>query len=91
MRHRDYMAVERRMCFDCGHDVRQMREEYMLLDDLWTAACHARRGYCYMLCVSCCEARLDMRLKRWCFTDAPLNWEWDAYPKSLRLRQRMLA
>jgi hypothetical protein len=86
--HHDYIGDTCFMCFDCGHDVKQMRETFMILDDLWTAACHARPGYVHMLCVACTESRLGMRLQRWCFTKAPLNWD---YPKSLRLRQRMLA
>lgn len=74
------------MCYDCGHDVRMMKEMYIVLDDLWITACHAKSGVVHMLCVGCIEERLNMRLQPWCFTKAPLNWD---EPKSLRLRQRL--
>jgi hypothetical protein len=86
----DYTRLERFMCSDCGHDVRALREQYMLIDDVWTAACHAVRDvFVTMLCVLCVERRLCTMLKPWMFTPCPLNTDWNNYPKSLRLRKRM--
>lgn len=83
----DYMRCGRFACQDCGHDVKQMGEMFMLKDDLWIHLVHGcEQGWANMLCVGCVEERLGRKLKPWDFTNAPLNF---LSPRSLRLRNRL--
>jgi hypothetical protein len=60
------------ICRDCGVDVFDPNEYYMLLDSVW-----AQTGVEFlggMLCVGCVEARLGRRLEPGDFSAAPINW-----------------
>lgn len=90
-----YDTVLLRMCTDCGHDVREMGEEYMVWDHIWIKATyesfHGRAG---MLCIGCLENRLGRQLTRDDFKGGvPLNWNTQDHNiiQSLRLRHRLQA
>lgn len=75
------------LCEDCGHNVYEMGELYMVHHDIWEYVTGGLMRVAHMLCVGCLEERLGRRLHYLDFMDVPLN---DAKRRqSLRLRDRM--
>jgi len=72
-----------RLCLDCEQDTQEMREYYMVQDDLWKTVNPDVDG---MLCVGCLETRLGRTLTPADFTEAPCNTE---FPHSPRLQARL--
>jgi hypothetical protein len=78
-------------CHDCGGRAwRQLREDYIVHDDIWHQACTAKpvmKDDCGLLCVGCIEQRLGRRLNSTDFkVCVPLNV---GPGKSVRLLDRM--
>jgi hypothetical protein len=82
-------------CADCGNGTIRLGEWYMVHDDVWEQAWHARKSWQVLpgqevLCIGCLEQRLGRTLMACDFTDAPVN-----DPKqrcmSKRLRDRLSA
>lgn len=48
------------ICMDCSENTSELREFYMLNDEIWLRAVPGRLG---MLCIDCVEARLGRRLR----------------------------
>lgn len=79
-------AVPNPVCIDCNMDTDAIREQYMILDDLWRAANPAEIG---MLCIGCCERRLGRQLRRDDFTRYGQKAFDEGMPVSDRLRDRI--
>ena len=77
-------------CHDCGVDVFEIREYYMVSDACWKRA--GMKPYGGFLCIGCLEKRLGEKLKAINFKDCPLNWRNISLPAmaSGRLVSRML-
>lgn len=78
------------LCHDCGVDVFETKEYYMVSDACWKRA--GMKPYGGFLCIGCLEQRLGEKLKAINFRDCPLNWRNIAFPDmaSKRLVSRML-
>lgn len=78
------------LCFDCGVDILEINENYMVTNSRWTSA--GMKTYGGMLCIQCLETRLGKKLTSVNFTDCPLNWRNICLPghASTRLLSRML-
>jgi hypothetical protein len=83
-------------CTDCGFGTITGGERFMVKNDVWEIAWadrfkpwHALYGQ-QILCIGCLESRIGRTLTCIDFTDVPLNWEWDDYPKSERLLDRLM-
>lgn len=57
-------------CDDCGVDTHEIGEYYMVQDALWDSV--APHLGCF-LCIGCLEGRINRRLTKEDFTDAPVN------------------
>jgi hypothetical protein len=79
------------LCVDCGVDVHETGEYYMLHDAVWNSAWIGRYrspiGLDGQLCIGCLERRLGRTLMHCDFTDGPVNKE--RSPRSDRLRDRL--
>lgn len=73
------------LCLDCLVDTVELREYYIVRDDVWGAVCEPDGG---MLCIGCLEGRLGRRLEQGEFEDVPINHR--DIRRSERLRARML-
>jgi len=78
------------LCNDCGVDIFEIREYYMVSDACWKRA--GMKPYGGFLCIGCLELRLGEKLKAINFRDCPLNWRNICLPgqSSPRLVSRML-
>lgn len=74
-------------CIDCGIDTLLIREMYHVHDELWKQINPQNDG---MICVCCCENRLGRQLRQQDFPTVELNWDHKKYPKSDRLKWRMI-
>jgi len=77
-------------CRDCGVDIWELKEYYMVSDACWRRSGMKPRGG--MLCIGCLEQRLGHELKAINFKDCPLNWRNITVPDmaSARLISRLL-
>lgn len=72
-------------CMDCGVNTSEIREFYMLQDEVWLRAVPGRLG---MLCIQCVEARLDRKLRP---RDFDPDWDFMSVGNmSTELRARFL-
>lgn len=77
------------MCLDCGEDTLEMKEYYMVRDEVWTHVNPKQKG---MLCIGDLEKRLERQLIKSDFTDCPLNEDnVNGIDASKRLQDRMLS
>lgn len=78
------------LCHDCGVDIFETKEYYMVSDACWKRSGMKRYGG--FLCIGCLEQRLGEKLKAINFRDCPLNWRNIIFPDmaSNRLISRML-
>lgn len=74
-------------CMDCGEDVFELKEYYMLTDDLW-ASITVDDEFLGMLCFGCAQKRAGRFLNRDDFNHSPLNMVPDN--KSYRLMCALL-
>jgi hypothetical protein len=58
------------LCLDCGVDILEAPDYYMLKDEIWCSIVPDRRG---MLCIHCAEKRLGRELTHADFAEIPLN------------------
>jgi hypothetical protein len=65
------MSPSDSLCADCGVDIYEIHEYYMVHDCVWHKGAAKKRGM--MLCVGCLEKRLDRKLTNRVFTDMPVN------------------
>ena len=73
-------------CLDCGVDILEIKEFYMIHDELWAQINPQLEG---LLCIGCVEKRLGRKLKP---EDFP-SYEANSYlilPQSHRLKSRIL-
>lgn len=73
------------LCLDCGTDTGKIGEHYMLLDEVWSKIHTSSKG---MLCVKCCEKRLNRELTKADFNDSYVNNPHTGW-KSALLMERM--
>ena len=57
-------------CIDCGINTHDIKEYYMVKNEIWFGLKLNRSG---MLCIGCLENRLGRRLKPNDFPDLPIN------------------
>ena len=68
------------ICNDCGVDTDKINEYYMIHNKLWDKAIKAYpmpikpETDLNMLCIGCCEKRLNRKLTLEDFIDAPINY-----------------
>jgi hypothetical protein len=77
-------------CVDCGVDVHEIGEYYMVHDTVWNSAWLGRYRSPLddgQLCIGCLEKRIGRSLMYCDFTDAPVNTERNL--RSDRLRDRL--
>ena len=70
-------------CKDCGTDTFELKEYYMVKNNLWNKYGNGDA----MLCVGCLEHRMGRQLNFRDFTNAPVNSGF--FPMSARLEQRL--
>jgi hypothetical protein len=79
------------LCVDCGVDVHEIGEYYMVHDTVWNSAWLGRHrspiGVDGQLCIGCLERRLGRSLMHCDFPDAPVNTERSL--RSDRFRDRL--
>lgn len=73
-------------CLDCHVNTHEIKEYYMLHDDIWAAVHPSLDG---MLCIGCVEARLGRTLTPNDFLPCPLNTALSR--KSERLWSRLVS
>lgn len=73
------------ICVDCGVNIGEIAEYYMVHDHIWAEAGMTSNGG--MLCIGCLESRLDRDLTPSDFTDALLNSM--RFMRSAHLRHRL--
>lgn len=83
-------VVESDLCVDCGVNIFEIKEYYMVSDACWKRSGMKPRGG--FLCIGCLEKRLGKKLKSYNFKKCPLNWRNIIVPDhgSHRLISRML-
>jgi hypothetical protein len=74
-------------CDDCGFGTLLLNEYYMVTDTVWKQAWAGHRKWWHLeiLCIGCLEARLNRKLTRDDFIDAPIN-----NPDSEYMSERLL-
>ena len=81
-------------CVDCGVDVHEIGEYFMVLGAVWNTAWRGRYRSPIgdgQLCIGCLERRLGRTLMSCDFSDAPINDPRRLCPRSDRLRNRLTA
>jgi hypothetical protein len=92
-----FRTLSKSHCRRCGVNTSKIHEYYVLHDEIWDGVVTRwklpldRYGESGMMCVGCFEQLLGRRLTKGDFLDCPVNEPLGAWPKSVRLYQRLTA